>query len=173
MMVGLLDVHTMSSGHASCRCCNAAVYTWHMVCTALSICSLTRAGCMKLTNADDKKIAFATWCVRCVMLVSSIGCALWGYSRFGDCPGCIHQNHTKHIAIFPTMHHLSIFSHSHRILTQFHALQTLSYRDHMCLSVQSPLVFTNCYITHSCAHRLASTRLPLCRQHTTWLHAML
>ena len=47
---------------------------------------------MKLTTADNKKIAFGHWCMQFMMLVSSTVCALQGYSHF-ETAQAVHQEH--------------------------------------------------------------------------------
>ena len=68
MMVGLICTRCQVALHPAD---SAVEYLLHVVHMALSICCLTCTGCMKLTNANTMKIAFAIWCMQLMMLVSS------------------------------------------------------------------------------------------------------
>ncbi len=68
VMVGLICIRCQVALHPAD---SAVEYRLHMVCMAFSACCLTCTGCMKLTDADTKKIAFATWFTQFMMLISS------------------------------------------------------------------------------------------------------
>ncbi len=108
-VVGLLDMHKMSSGLAPCKRCNAVGYTLHRIRITLFACCLTCTGCMKLTNADSELFAFAIWCMQFMMLVSSTVCALRGYSHLQNAQA-VHQHHTRHVAICFPLHNICVFS---------------------------------------------------------------
>jgi len=70
MMVGLICVRcqvAMRPADSAMRLSTHCTWSvWHSLPAVL-----TCTGCMKLTNADPKKIALATWCMQFMMLVSS------------------------------------------------------------------------------------------------------